>query len=196
MKPDETLFRLKKKYVAIMLLCFLYGGFSILLFLTQFYTAVWRSEIVGVGSFESEIADLNRDFNRFPDVRPAGFDGSLRVPRDPWAALTSPTILSYLASGIIAILAGIAIWNLIREKEIKSVKHATASNLLLPDERAVVKVLKESNYELTQSRLAKETGLSKVQVHRAIKRLEAKGVLEKHDYGLTNKIILRKELFE
>jgi len=35
-----------------------------------------------------------------------------------------------------------------------------------------------------------------VQVHRAIKRLEAKGVLEKHDYGLTNKIILKKEFVE
>jgi len=56
--------------------------------------------------------------------------------------------------------------------------------------------LRSSHYESTQSRLAKETGLGKVQVHRAIKRLEAKGLIEKHDYGLTNKILLKKELFE
>ncbi|MFH1586999.1 MAG: MarR family transcriptional regulator, partial [Candidatus Diapherotrites archaeon] len=66
----------------------------------------------------------------------------------------------------------------------------------LPDEKALIETLKKFNYELTQSQLTKESGLTKVQVHRAVKKLEDKGVLEKHDYGLTNKIILKKELIE
>ena len=66
----------------------------------------------------------------------------------------------------------------------------------MPDEKKIIDVLKASSFESTQSKIVRETGLSKVQAHRAIKRLESKGVLEKHDYGLTNKIILKKELFE
>ena len=81
------------------------------------------------------------------------------------------------------------------EKEIKAVKQVTTAKLLLPDELAVVDTLKKFDFELTQSKLAKETGLNKVQIHRAIKRLESKGALEKHNYGLTNKIILKKEFF-
>jgi uncharacterized membrane protein len=196
MKPDETIFKVKRKYVAVMLLCFLYGGFSLLLFLSQLYAVFWRSEIAGGMPFENGINDLNNDLNRFPEGRPGSPEGLLRFPRDPLAILTSPNLLTYLVSGVVAILAGMTIWSLIREKEIKSIKQATASNMLLPDEKAVVETLKKFDYELTQSKLVKETHLSKVQVHRAIKRLESKGVLEKHGYGLTNKIILKKEFFE
>ncbi|MFH1224496.1 MAG: MarR family transcriptional regulator [Candidatus Diapherotrites archaeon] len=115
---------------------------------------------------------------------------------EPLALLLSPVSLYWLIGGLVSIFAGFAIWSLIREKEIKQIKLETANNLLLPDERKVIDALKGANYEMTQAKLAKETGLGKVQVHRAVKRLEAKGVLEKHGYGLTNKIILKREVFE
>lgn len=175
-----------------MMLCFLYGGFSLILFLFGAYTLFWQTEIVGAPSFDN----VANDFNHFSERGYSRFDGGGRFSLNPIALLTSPITLSYLIGGIVAILAGIAIWNLIREKEIKSVKQQTANNLLLPDEKAIINALKKSNYELTQAKLAKETGLNKVQVHRVIKRLESKGVLEKHEYGLTNKIILKKEFFE
>lgn len=191
MKPIETISKFKHKYVLIMILCFLYGGFCLIMFLSQAYGFFWRTEIntplepqiisVDSNAFRPEFRE---DFNLF------------RVPRDPVALLTSPTSLSLLIGGIISILAGITIWKLTREKEIKKVKYDTTVKLLLPDEKQVIEALKESNNELTQAKIAKNTGLTKVQVHRAIKRLEAKGAIEKHDFGLTNKIILKKDFID
>ncbi|MBN1941204.1 MAG: hypothetical protein JW772_03415 [Candidatus Diapherotrites archaeon] len=175
-KPNETGYRTKKRYVLVMLANLAYGGFSILLFFFQVYSFFWMSEISGNG-------DLPR-----PNV------GGGRM-RDPFLFLSSPQNIVYLIGGIIAIVAGMALWQIMREKEIKSVKQVTAAKLLLPDEKAVVETLKRFNFELTQAKLANETGLNKVQVHRAVKRLETKGAIEKHGYGLTNKIILKKDFF-
>ena len=199
MKQAETVFKAKKRYLAIMLLCFLYGGFSIFFFLYNTYSIFWMSEIAAPEGFGQQINDANRfvraagDENRF--FRPER-DGLARLASDPMAMLSSPQTITYLIGGIIALLAGIAIWQLVREKEIKTAKQEIAKNLLLPDEKAVIEVLRKFDFELTQAKIAKETGLSKVQVHRAIRRLESRGMVEKHEYGLTNKIILKKEFFE
>ncbi len=195
MKPNETTSKMRKRYFAVIILCFLFGGFSLISFILQAYTVFWRIELVGFPlgerisqSLPAGARDLNIDSNRFDRAR--------FLPPDPVQALLSPTSLYLIAGAVVAILAGITIWNLIREKEIKAIKQETANNLLLPDEKKVIDTLKKANFESTQSKLVKETGLSKVQVHRTIKRLESKGVLEKHNYGLTNKIILKKEFFE
>jgi len=202
MKPLETIFRSEKKYAVLMALCFIYGGFLIASFALQAYSLFWRTEIAGFPTetngfpfIEGGSAPQNpgQDFNEFAPDRNIG---ARRFQREPAAALLAPTPLSWLAGGLISVFAGFAIMGLTRKKEIKRIKHETASNLLLPDEKKVIDFLRRSNYESTQSKIAKETGLSKVQAHRVIKRLEAKGALEKHEYGLTNKIILKKELFE
>lgn len=190
MKRIETFFKSDRKYAIIMLLCFIYGGFSIIYFLFQAYASFWIGSIT-----EANFNDfnVNEDSN---DFKPRGGGGGFRLPRDPFMLLVSPFGLSYLIGGIISIMAGISILNLTRKKEIKKVKEIASQNLLLPDEKALVEALKDSDYELTQSKLVKETGLTKVQVHRALKKLEAKELLKKHEYGLTNKIILKKEIFE
>lgn len=192
MKPSETILSPRKRYLLVAFLCFLYAGFSIIVFLNQAYTDFWRTELLGPPRFSREIPDLNRlgpeDLNRIAQGN--------RFSRDPSVLFTSPASLSHLLGGIISLLAGITIWSLTHEKEIKKIKQETANNLLLPEERTVIEVLKQSGYELTQNKLAKETGLNKVQIHRTVSRLETKGILEKHKYGLTNKIILKKEIFE
>ncbi len=192
MKPNETIFKAKKKYVAIMILCFLFAGFSIISFINHLYGFFWQTSIGEPPRFQDRFGDSNSP-RGIETARDANF---ARISADQMARLASPQALEYLLGGIISILAGITIWGLIREKEIKSIKQETANNLLLPDEKAIIDELKRNGFESTQAKLAKETGLNKVQVHRAIKRLESKGVLEKHEYGLTNKIILKKELFE
>ncbi|MCX6799326.1 MAG: winged helix-turn-helix transcriptional regulator [Candidatus Diapherotrites archaeon] len=202
MKPLETIFRSDKKYAVVTALCFIYGGFLIASFALQAYSLFWRTEIAGFPTetngfpfIDGSGASPNpsQDFNESAADRNIGLR---RFQREPAAALLAPTPLSWLGGGLISIFAGFAIMSLTRKKEIKRIKHETASNLLLPDEKKIIDLLRKSNYESTQARIAKETGLSKVQVHRAVKRLEAKGALEKHEYGLTNKIILNKELFE
>ncbi len=193
MKPTETIFKAKKRYVTVMILCFLYGGFAIIMSLFLIYASIWMP---GGGlhneSLQNGIGDLN-NLQKGDGSRGMPF---MRPPFDPIQLITSPLLLTFLGSGIIALLAGITILSLVREKEIKSIKKQTVDSLLLPDEKALIETLKKFNYELTQSQLAKESGLTKVQVHRAIKKLEDKGVIEKHNYGLTNKIILKKELIE
>jgi hypothetical protein len=202
MKPLETFLHSDKKYVAIMVFCFLYGGYAILSFALQSYTAFWRVELMGfpVEGFGGarRMDDFNRldDSNRFRPEDANLASAARSVPPEPLASILSPIALSWLFGGLISILAGLSIWNLIRKREIKKIKQETANNLLLPDEKKIIDALKKSNFEMVQAKLAKETGLGKVQVHRAVKRLEAKGVLEKHSYGLTNKIILKKELFD
>jgi hypothetical protein len=197
MKPNETKSKLKRRYFAVMLICFLFSGFSIISLIMQVYTSFWRTEFLGFPLEERNLRGpgfMTRDTNLPLDFNV--LERGIASPPDAMAVLFSPTSLYWLAGAIVSILAGIAIWNLAREKEIKQIRQETANNLLLPDEKKIIETLKKFDYELTQARLVKETGLGKVQVHRVIKRLEAKGILEKHDYGLTNKIILKKEFFE
>jgi len=195
MQQPETSSRLKKKYFAIMLVCLLYGGFAIMFVAFQAYTNVWRIETSPFFG-QPRFMDNNRPF--MDENRPAG-DANFpaagqRNPISPLESITSPTSIMLLVGGIIALIAGLSIWQIIREREIKSIKAEMADNLLMPDEKKIIEVLRRSNSEATQSMLAKETGMNKVQIHRSIKRLEAKGIVEKHDYGMTNKIILKKEL--
>jgi len=174
MKQDETFFRAKKRYIAVMVASFLYGGYSLLQFIYNIYSFFWMSEVV-------------------PTMAVKGVG---RMARDPMVFLSSPQNITNPIGGIVAIIAGLAIWFLIREKELKAVRQETAKKLMLPDERAVIDALKKFDLELTQSKIAIETGLTKVQVHRAVKRLELKGAVEKHGYGVTNKIILKKDFLE
>lgn len=184
----------------VILLCLLYGGYGVVSFASQAYFAFWLPDVAApardANFIDANFNDMNRNFPDANGFAPRGDRFESMISRDPLALVTSPNEISNLIGGIISIIAGVTLWGIVREKEIKSIKQQTASNLLLPDEKKIIDVLKSSHFESTQSRLTKETGLGKVQVHRTIKRLEAKGIIEKHDYGLTNKIILKKELFE
>jgi len=181
-----------------MWLCILYGGFAIILFAFDLYSAMWLGSSMFSTTPQIREADLNRtiiidsnferDLNHF---RPE----ALNIP-SPFRAVGSPGSIMVLVSGIISLAAGYTMWGLVREKEIKKIKQETADYLLMPDEKKVIDVLRKNNYTLAQSKIAYESGLNKVQVHRVIKRLETKGLVEKHEYGLTNKIVLKKELIE
>ncbi|WP_083805495.1 helix-turn-helix transcriptional regulator [Vulcanisaeta moutnovskia] len=47
---------------------------------------------------------------------------------------------------------------------------------------------------MTQAELGRELGLSKYQVSRLVKRLEAKGIIERRRAGVTNVLILHSGL--
>ena len=191
MKPLETTLDKKKRQHIVMWLALLYGGFAIILFGMDLYSMVW----FGSAPFLSEgqrISDRNETAPTDSNHMPAFERPQMGFIR----AISSPSSIMVLASGLISLAAGVTIWRITREKEIKKIRQEAADYLLLPDEKKVIDVLKHGNYALPQNKITKESGLSKVQVHRVLKRLEAKGLIEKHEYGLTNKIILKKELFE
>jgi len=180
-----------------MWLCILYGGFAIFLFALDIYSLIWS----GSTFFSTNPQQREFDQNRFTSID-ANFGNDSNHERagppmfNPLRIITSPASILILISGLISLSAGFTIWSITREKEIKKIKQETADYLLLPDEKKVIEVLKHNDYSLPQNRITKESGLTKVQVHRVLKRFEIKGLIEKHEYGLTNKIVLKKELIE
>jgi len=80
---------------------------------------------------------------------------------------------------------------LIREKELTAAKKEILDVFLLPEEKHLISII-EKNDSLTQNEITKMTGFSRVKVHRIIKNLEKKNLILKQEYGMTNKITLKK----
>jgi uncharacterized membrane protein len=169
------------KYSIVMILLFLVGGFSFVSYIFQAYLTFWGIETFP--PFRERSINSSFENNR-------SFEN--RIPSNPESVLTSPFSLMLLIDGIFSIAGGISLWQLIREKELTTVKENISSLLLTPEEKAIIEELKKAGGQLNQNQLVKRTGLSKVKVHRALVRLEVRKVVKKYPYGLTNKIILEK----
>ena len=92
---------------------------------------------------------------------------------------------------LINLFAGIIIYSNLYVREKKEIKSKVASEMLLPEERLIIKLLEENNGELTQSELVRKSGLNKLKVSRVIKRLENLKIINKYPYGMTNNIKLK-----
>ena len=86
--------------------------------------------------------------------------------------------------------------NILRRREKKEAKREVIDTMVMPDEKAVIKELETHNGELTQTEIVRFTKLSKVKIHRVVKRLESLGIIKKYPYGMTNKIKLEKSLYK
>ena len=87
-----------------------------------------------------------------------------------------------------------AIKSFIHSKEDKS-KDSLITNLLKSNEKIVYHEIKNSrNNSILQNELVLKTNLSKVKITRIIRRLELKGLIIKERHGLTNKILLKREI--
>ena len=180
MKPKEQNNK-RRLYWIIAVLCFIYAGVSLILFVYMSYFVYVRGQYAPPG------------FRNFTQA--GNFTGvDLRHP--PRAMATLPFLGAMLFGSVISLLAGISLMNLLRAKETKEVKKDVIESMILPDEKIVIKELERNNGELTQSNLVRKTRLSKVKVHRIVKRLESLGIVSKYPYGVTNKIKLEKSLYE
>lgn len=104
------------------------------------------------------------------------------------------SFLSFIGSLLTGILLSKTKTLAIQPKEKVVEKAHVPSDLLMPDEKTIVEALEDNGGSLTQSELRLETGMSKVKLHRYLKKLEAKNIVSKHAYGMTNKIKLEKKL--
>ncbi len=95
--------------------------------------------------------------------------------------------------GIVLIIAGMAIWYLTNEKEIKTAKDGVTNSLLLPEEKIILEELKKQGGQFTQKKLARETGLTKVKIHRVLNKLEEKNLIKRHPYGSTKMVVIEKK---
>jgi len=164
-----------------------------LLFLFQLYSAFWGEETFNFFGGKP-VQNISEELNRsYPDDFNRSFPRERNVqPMTPEAILTSPFSLMLLFAGIISTVGGISVWQLTREKELKSMKEDITSLLMTPEEKAIVDELKRANGKMNQNQLVKRTGFSKVRIHRALVRLETRKIIKKYPYGLTNKVVLEK----
>ena len=184
-----------KKYVAVMVLCFIFGGYSLILYLMQLYSMVWQTETVMGIRMEGDVFPtpvfprdiVQRNITNVSSLPPRSF-----VLANPSSLLFSPFSIAFLVMGLISIIAGISVWSLIRDKEIKSTKKAMLDIFLLPEEKKVLSEIERYGGSLTQNELVKTTGFSRVKIHRLIRNLENKKLIMKQEYGMTNKIVLKK----
>ena len=175
----------------VMILCFIYGGISLLFFLIQ------MSPFMNTNGGPGRGFDINTsgNFSGPPDVIAGNF--SRRVLLEPEISRFFYLIIFVsLFGSFISIMAGLSLLNLIRKKERKELTKGLIDTMTTPEEKLVIKILNESGGELTQSELVRRTRLSKVKVHRVVKRLESLKVVNKYSYGLTNKIKLNDSVFE
>jgi len=178
MKPKEQ--NKRKLYWFVAILCFIYAGVALILFVYLSYFIYIRGQYAP-SSF--------RNFTQAGNFTGAGF-------RPPVRTITTPFLGVFLFGSLISILAGISLMNLLRARETKELKKDVIESMILPDEKIVIKELERNNGEMTQSDLVRKTKLSKVKIHRIVKRLESLGIVSKYPYGITNKIKLEKSLYE
>lgn len=101
------------------------------------------------------------------------------------------TVLPLLIS--LALVVGAGTYYLMSsriETKEKSLKKNTEVllKMLNADERKVINILLENNGKALQSEVTHLPGMSKVKSHRIVQRLIDRGVLQKEDFGKTNKI--------
>jgi uncharacterized membrane protein len=179
-------------YSAVMVMCFIYGGMSLLFFLIQVMPLGTERSLLGQPPFMERINETvfpgepNQSFN-FTRERFEQFQARN-------AAYFLALIFTSLLGSIISIVAGLVIYSLLRKKERKELTRSVIDVVTTPEEKRVLKELEESGGVLTQTELVKRTKLTKVKIHRVIKRLEGIGIVSKYSYGMTNKIKLEKNI--
>ena len=161
-------------YWIIAILCLVYAGVSLIVFVRQ----------------------LDATHAREQRPRLGGLQRNLTANGDEVERVRSSLVLSLIVNffGMVtSLLAGISLLNLLRNRESKALTKELLDSIILPDEKLVIQSLEANGGELTQSELVKQTDLSKVKIHRIVKRLEEQGIVKKYPYGLTNKIRLEKK---
>ena len=91
-----------------------------------------------------------------------------------------------LASG----LSGTVLYGKASMKEKAPETHSVETVKVQPDGERLVELLRGSKGTMTQSELVRKSGMDKLRVSRAIKKLERLHVVRKHPYGMTNNITL------
>ncbi len=191
-----------KIYSIIMIACFIYSGLSLGMFVFQ-VTSVSK-----VTSFESFLFETfnTQDIHMEDILNDENYLQNLFQYNIIEITFYINLVLSLLGF-LISLVAGIYLLKLIKDKEsrtrykeiktkkeeVKEFKEDFIESVTMPEEKIVIQELKKNNNELTQSELVKKSGLSKVKIHRIIKRLEKLKIIEKLPYGMTNKIKLKEK---
>ncbi len=138
-------------------------------------------------------------------------DGSMRFIGSihPFATpvLAYDIVLSMVLTAILSSLASVLIYSSLMGNKYRSAGecqdnlvmgsdgrgdgvNAVSSIALSTLEKRALQIIRRRGGMMTQAELGRELGLSKYQVSRLVKKLEAKGVIERRRAGVTNVLIL------
>jgi len=148
-------------------------------------------------SFANSIANSVNESQRMPPFPPdhRRVDREFVSSAQHRASWIFGILMTVSAIGVVLpIVAGIMLHRLSSARAIAQAQESALSVLTTADEKRIIKLLQSKGGALTQSELVIETGLTKVKVHRVIVRLQSLGLVEKHAYGMTNKIVLSSDL--
>jgi len=183
-----------KLYFIAMVFCFLYAGLSLFLAISQ---GASISRIHYIENYLSDVLIGDEDV-ALPDV--VTDQNASSQGKDLFAALVpndffSESLYLYMFANILGFMvslgAGVSILFLLRGVDKKEAHRSMVESVTTPEDKRVIKCLESAGGELTQSEIVKNSGLTKVKVHRIVKRLESFGIIEKFPYGMTNKIRLK-----
>lgn len=133
---------------------------------------------------EKKATDNNLNISSLPPPPPKD-DFFRGMPKE------SPFMFTvYLLGFLVNVLSGLVIYNNLHKHEKKDIKLKILDEMLMPEEKQIIKILEENNGEITQSELVKKSGLGKLKVSRVIKKLESSKIIKKYPYGLTNNVKL------
>src|SRR4030066_1344484 len=103
MKQGETIEKGYKKYVVVMLLCFLFGGFSLIMYIMLFYSILWQNEMILGIRREGEILNIpvfsNELGNASNETLPPPSPERRFIISNPSSLLLSPFLMAFLAAG-------------------------------------------------------------------------------------------------
>jgi len=192
-------------YTVAMMLCFIYGGISFFFFLTQIMPIV-APEFGPAPAFMERIELEPQNYSNVSMMQnwtPPARDQSLNATHERITRFQTRVTAYFLTvifislfGSAIAIVAGLAIYLLMRKKDRRELTKSVIDVVTTPEEKLVLKELEENGGQMTQAELAKRTKLTKVKIHRVVKRLESIGIVSKYSYGMTNKIKLEKKIFQ
>lgn len=203
-QPDTTKMKKIKELIEnksfqrfILIFCFIFSAICFILVISQIYSfSTQTNQLINPPINNPSIKD-NYNPTQIQTQPPAKDDFFRGMPKG------SPIMLLVFIFGfMVSLFAGLVIFNNLNGKEQriikkellktkKELKSKVMNKILLPDEKIVVELLKESSGTLTQSELVKKSGLNKLKVSRVIKKLESLHFIEKYPYGMTNKIRIR-----
>ena len=177
------LFNQKNSKFIVMVLSFIFMGVS-LLFLAVNSVLMAGSEYISC-DFLSEIKEDQK--NKMDEC----LEFKQRVD---W--IRKKIIVYALFGTIISFFAGMCSYSSLKKKDKNLLTKKIINTLTTPDEKLLLRALESVGGELTQSALVKKTKLSKVKVHRIVKRLESLNMIDKYSYGVTNMIKLNENIEE
>ncbi len=173
---------MKKKFMAVMFLCFIFGGYFLVNFVSQVYDFWFRNAMFD--GMNASMLPTPPNGNLTEGFRDFRMQMNRQFPSES---------LIDLLGGVAFIIAGISMWYLIREKETGLLREEVEKALLLPEEKSVMEELKKAGGELTQKELSNRTGMPKVRLHRVLSRMEKKSVISRYPYGMTKKVVIEKK---